>query len=224
MSKYQVERPRHSGEIKRLDEQPRVSDLPAPAATHETPKLLLVGPPLPRRLLLEGAERSKLTLKVDDLFHGGSTESADQLVLEIYDAHVETQPFHIRASEVEAEASPLETVPEVALFCRVTETRQPDVKPLRAEPIQEPPYGLRTPNWHNGNALSVKIPTTALSERFERALVADPFNEHGCTRVDAHGFDSRRLHQARLATASVAVAHPGVRPFASRLEAAQTHR
>ena len=37
-------------------------------------------------------------------------------------------------------------------------------------------YGLRTPNRHHGNALRAKIPTTALGERFERALVADPFN------------------------------------------------
>ena len=35
MSKYQVKRPRHLGEIKRLDEQTRVPDLPAAAADHE---------------------------------------------------------------------------------------------------------------------------------------------------------------------------------------------
>jgi len=162
-------------------------DLPAAASAHEAPKLLLIGPSLLRTLLLEGAERFKLTLSVNDLFHGGGTESADQLVLQVCDAHVETQPFHFDASEVGAEASPLETAPEVALLRGVTETRQPDVKPLRAEQIQEPSYGLRTPNWHNGNALSVKIPTSALSERFERALVADPFNEHDRTRVDSRG-------------------------------------
>jgi hypothetical protein len=175
------------GEIERLDEQTRVSDLPAAAAAHEAPKLLLVGPSLPRRLLLEGAEGSKLTLAIDDLFHGGGTESADQLVLQVCDAHVETESFHIDASEVGAEAGPLETALELALLCGVTETRQPDVEPLRAEQIQEPCYGLRTPNWHDGNALGVKIPTPALGERFERARVADPFNEHDRTRVDAGG-------------------------------------
>jgi len=73
MSKYQVKRPRHLGEIKRLDEQTRVPDLPAAAAAHEAPKLLLIGPSLPRRLLLEGAERSKLSLSVNDPFHRGGT-------------------------------------------------------------------------------------------------------------------------------------------------------
>lgn len=40
---------------------------------------------------------------------------------------------------------------------------------------------------HHGNALRAKIPTTALGERFERVLVADPFNEHDRMRVDACG-------------------------------------
>jgi hypothetical protein len=64
---------------------------------------------------------------------------------------------------LEPRPGPLETALEVALLCGVTEARQFDVKPLRAEQIQEASDVLRTPNWHNGNALSVKIPTTALS-------------------------------------------------------------
>jgi hypothetical protein len=142
---------------------------------------------LPRRLLLESAEGSKVSLSVNDPFHRGGTERPDQLVLQVCDAHVETPPFHIDAGEVGAEAGPLETAPEFGLFCHITETRQRDVKPLRAEQIQEPSDGLRTPNRHNGNALGAKIPTTAVTERFERALVADPFNEHDRTQVDACG-------------------------------------
>jgi hypothetical protein len=136
-----------------------------------------------RRLLLECAERSKLTLGVDDLFHVGSTEGADQLVLQVCDAHVETEWLHVGASEVCAEAGPLETTLEVALLCGVTEARQSDVGPLRAEQIQVASDVLRTPHWHNGNALSVKIPTTALSQRFEREPVTTPFNKH-----DRNGF------------------------------------
>ncbi len=102
MSEHQVERPRHSGEIKRVDEQARVSSLSAAAAAHEAPKLLLSGPSLPRRLLLEGAERSKVTLSLDDVFHGSGAESANELVLQVCDAHVETEPFHVDAREVGA--------------------------------------------------------------------------------------------------------------------------
>src|SRR5438309_6036356 len=133
MSEDTVKRPGHAGQIERIDEQARVSDLPPAAAAHEAAKLLFDGPPLPRRLLLEGMERSKLTLSVDDLFHGRRAEAADQLVLEVCDAHVETERFHVGPSEVGVEAGPLETALEVALLCRVTEARQPEVKPLRAE-------------------------------------------------------------------------------------------
>ena len=202
MSKYPVKRPGHLSEIKRIDEQARVSDLPAAAAAHEASKLLLSGPSLPRRLLLEGAEGSKVSLGVNDLFHGGGTQSADQLVLEICDAHVETQPFHLDASEVGAEASSFETAPEVGLLTGIAESRQTDVEPLRAEQTQEPPDGLRAPNGHNGNALSVKIPTSALSERLERALVADPFDEHDRTRVDACQVKSLRVVHACIFTAT----------------------
>src|SRR6266508_6819305 len=111
MSKYQIKRPRHLGEIERLDEQTRVSDLPATAAAHEAPKLLLVGPPLPRSLLLQGAEGSELSLSVHDLFHGGGAMRADQLVLQVCDAHVEPESFHLGASEVGAETRPLEAAP-----------------------------------------------------------------------------------------------------------------
>src|SRR5712691_243671 len=184
MSKYTVQRPRHLGEIQRVDEQGRVLDLPAAAGAHEAPKLRLLASSLLRRLLLEGAERSKLTLRVDDLFYGGGTEGADQLVLQVCDAHVETEPFHIGPSEVGAEAGPLETAPEVDLLCGVTEARQSDIKPLRAEQIQEASDVRRTSHWHNGNALSLKIPTTARSQPFERELVADPFNKHDRTREE----------------------------------------
>jgi len=91
MSKYTVQRPRHSGEIQRVDEQPRVLDLPATAGAHEAPKLRLIRQSLLRRLLLQGAERPKLTLSVDDAFDGDGAEGADQFVLQVCDTHVETQ-------------------------------------------------------------------------------------------------------------------------------------
>jgi hypothetical protein len=187
VSKYAVERPRHLGQIERIDEQTRVFDLPAAAAAHEAPKLFLGASSLPLRLLLKGAKGSKVSLGVDNLLHGGGAESADQLVLQVCDAYVEAESFHICANEVGAEAGSLQTAPEVTLLSGVAESRQPEVQPLRAEEIQEASYGLRTSHWHNRNALSVQIPSTALSERFECELVADPFDEHDRTQVDARG-------------------------------------
>ena len=187
MREHAVERARHPAEIERLDEQTRVPDLPAAAAAHEAPELLLDRPSLPLGLLLERAKRAKVSLRVDNLFHGGGAEGADQLVLEVGVAHVEAEPFHIGAREFGAEARPLETAPELALLCSVTETREPDVEPLRTEQRQKASYRLRTSDRNNGDALGVEIPTLPPSERFERAPVANPFDEHDRTAIDACG-------------------------------------
>jgi hypothetical protein len=198
VSKYAVERPGHLGEVQRVDEQTRVSDLPPAAAAHEASKLLLVGPSLPRRLLLESAEGGKVPLSLDDLFHGGSAERADQLVFQVRDAHVETESFHVGPGEVGAEAGPLESALEVDLLCGVTETSECDVKPLRSEQIQEASDVRRTPDRHNGNALIVELPATALSQGFERELVADPFDKHDRTGEEglrvSRGIFLRRSH------------------------------
>jgi hypothetical protein len=127
MGKYQVEWPGHLAEVERIDEQTRVPDLSPATATHEASKLLLTRPPLPGRLLLEGAEGLKITLRVHDLFHSVDTESADQLVLQVCHAHVETKLLHVGPGEIRAKAGSLETTLELALLGGVTETGQPRV-------------------------------------------------------------------------------------------------
>ena len=83
MIKNTIQRPGHLGEVQRVDEQAGVLKLPTAAGAHEAPKLSLNGPSLLRRLLLEDAERSQVTVSVEDLFHGGGTEGADQLILQV---------------------------------------------------------------------------------------------------------------------------------------------
>ena len=175
MRKHPLERPRHAREIQCGDEQGRVSDLPIP---HEAPNLLLVRSSVVRWLLLVGAERSKLTLRVDDLFHRGGTEGANELVLEVRFAHVEPELFHGGSSEVGAEAGTLESATEVALLAGVTEARQPDPQPARAETLQEASDGLRTPHRHDRDKLRLEIPTVTLGERCDGGLIAEPFDEH----------------------------------------------
>jgi hypothetical protein len=183
VSKYSIERSRHVVQVERLDEQTRVPDLPPSAAAHEAAKLRFDGASLPRRLLLKGAEGCKVSLCVNDLFHGGGTKGADQLVLQVCDTDVETESFQIGAREVRTEAGPLETTLELTLLCEVTQTGEPGAEPLTAEQIQEPSYGLRTSDGHNSNTLGGEISTASLCERFERALVADSLNQHDRTRV-----------------------------------------
>lgn len=181
---YEVERPRHSGVVECVDEQGCVVQLPSATGAHEPTELLLVGPSLLGGLLLEDAERSEVSLSVDDLLHGGGTESSDQLVLQIGDAHVEPQPFQLGASEVSAEAGPFETPLEVALLCSVTEPRQPDVETSRAEQGDEAPDRPRASHRDDGDTFSLKIAPMAYGERLECGLVAGPFDEDDRTRFD----------------------------------------
>ena len=94
MRQHAVEGARHPGEVERLDEQARVADLAAAAAAHETAKLLVARPSLPRRLFLEGAEGAEVALLLDDLLDRGGSECPDQLVLQVNDADVEAERLH----------------------------------------------------------------------------------------------------------------------------------
>jgi catechol 2,3-dioxygenase len=125
-----------------------------------------------------------LTLSFDDLLRGGGAEGADELVLEVCLAHIEAKSFHVGASEVCAEAGPLERAPDDLLLGCVAEARKPDVEPLRAETVERVRDCLRTPDGNDGRALGLEISAAALGERFERELVADPFDDHDRARHD----------------------------------------
>jgi hypothetical protein len=181
MGQHAVQRSRHPAEIQRVDEQGRVSDLPSAAAAHEATQLLLRGPPMPRGLLLERAERSQVTLSVDHLFHSGGPKGADQLVLQVCHADEETEAFHIGAAEIGTQAGPFQAAPEVTLLARIAEASQSDAMPLRAEPFEEASDVRRTSDGHDGDALGLEIPLTPLGQRLKRGLVAVPFDEHDRT-------------------------------------------
>src|SRR5438034_11694602 len=72
-------RPRHPFQVERVDEQARIADLPAPAAAHEPPQLLLHRPALPRGLLLKRPERAQIALGLDHSLDRGGAVRADQL-------------------------------------------------------------------------------------------------------------------------------------------------
>jgi len=98
-----------------------------------------------RGLLLVGAKRSQLPMCGQYLLHDGSTQAADQLVLQIRFAHVEAESFRVVAAEVATEARAVESTPELGLFSRVAQTGQPDVGAARAVEVQEPADCMRAP-------------------------------------------------------------------------------
>ena len=202
MCKDKVQGPRHLSEIQRVDQQGGGLDLPAALGAKEAPQLVLNGSSAPRRLPLERAEGYEVALGVEDLFHRNRTEGADQLVLQVCDAHIETQAFHIRAGEVGPETGSLERTLEVALLRCVTEARKPDVEALRAEPIQERSDVLRPTDGHDRDALGVEIPAAALSEGLERMLVAYSFHKYYGAWHPEEGIESHLVCATDSAKAS----------------------
>src|SRR5690349_17368385 len=124
VSEHAVERPRDAIRVERVDEEARIADLPV---AEPASQLLLAGLRLLRGLLLERAKRSELPLPLGDLLDCIGAERADQLVLEIRDADVEAQPFHVEATEVRAQAGTLEAATELALLRGIAEPGEPEV-------------------------------------------------------------------------------------------------
>ena len=122
-------------------------------------------------------------MRLDDLLDRVDTEGADQLLFEVGDAHVEAQAFHVVAREVDAEPGTLEAAAEVAFLLCVAEAGQFHVQSLRAESLQEPPDRLCPSDRHDGDALRDELAAAARGERFNRALIADPFDQHDGTRL-----------------------------------------
>jgi hypothetical protein len=185
VSKDPVERMWHVREVERVDEQRCVADLPPAAASHEAPKLLLGPPSLPPRLLLESAEGPKISVGIDDPLYRRRAESADQLILEICDADVETESFHLGAGEVGAEAGLLEGASKIGFLAGVAQPREPDPEPAGTESVQETANSLRAADRHYRHAFGLEVAATTFGERFERDLVADALDEHDCTHVHA---------------------------------------
>src|SRR5260370_41155786 len=129
----------------------------APRACRKAAELRLVRAISPRRLILKASERLQLTFRVDDPFHGSRTQGTDQLILQVCDADVETESFHVGACEIGAETFPLQPTLEVALLCGVTEAGESNVQAPRAESLEEAPDVFRTSHRHNGDALPIKF-------------------------------------------------------------------
>src|SRR5438105_9027867 len=109
MSEHAVQRPRHLRQIQRIDEEACVPDLAAATAAHEASQLVLRSPSQPRRLLLQSAEGSKVTVGVEDFFHGSGAKTADQLVLQVLDTT--KKPSASMSSRLRLEPRPARSSP-----------------------------------------------------------------------------------------------------------------
>ena len=140
-----------------------------------------------RGLLLQRPERAHLPLGGDDLFDRVDAERADQLVLEIGDAHEEAERPHRlrveRPAEAGADAGRFQRVPEEVDLALVAQSRQPEVRPVRTEPLEESPDVRRAAHRHDLDVFRTEVAAPAPRERLHRVLVTRALDQHDRARV-----------------------------------------
>ena len=191
---HEPERARHPLQLERLHEEAGVADFSATAAAQEAAQLLLDRSPSPFDLLLERAERAQIPVLGGNILDPVGAEPPDKLVLEVANADVEAEPFHVVSREIRAEAGVLEAAPELTFLAGVAKAGEPDVKAARAVEVQVAPNRLGTADRHDGDALGLEVVSVPFSKGLERDPVADPLDQH-----DA----GERVPFARLCSGSV---------------------
>lgn len=157
-----------------------------------------------RRLALEREERADLALGLDHLLYAVGAEGTDQLVLQVGDAHLETQGLQSGTGEAGAEPDPLQVVPEVPLLADVAESRQWEAEPRRAAHVQEAPDARRAAERYDRDALRVEVAAVARGQCLDRDLVAASLDEHDRTHTIGQ---FPRLHGCRVRPRSASTAH-----------------
>jgi hypothetical protein len=102
VGEYPLEWARDTVEIERVDDQHPVFQLPVP---EETPELCLDRQLSMRGLLLVGAERAQLPLRLEQFLHSRRTQCAGQLVLQVDVARIEAKRLELGAREGRAETA-----------------------------------------------------------------------------------------------------------------------
>ena len=194
MCENSVEWSRDAVEIERVDEDAGVADLAAPAAAHEPAQLFLDGTAAPSRHLLEGPEATEIIVAAQEFFDGRCTERANQLILQIRDAHVEAEPFHLGAREVRAETGALERSPKDPLLACIVEAREPESMRWSTELGQEASDAVRASEPNDLDAGRREVDPAAPGQCFDRDLVAQAFNNHNRPHLDVIGARLHRRH------------------------------
>ena len=125
----------------------------------------------------------EIAVGAKDFLDGRRTVRADQLSLQIGDAHVEAELLHFRSSEVGPDTGALESPAEHRLLAGIAETCEPQASRPWAELVEEGSEAVRASQLNNPDA-RCKIDAAALSQRFDRALVTRSLDNHNraCVR------------------------------------------
>ena len=149
-----------------------------------------IGRPPLGRLALQGAERREIAARLEDRLDPCRAEGSDQLVLEVRLADEEPEALELGPRRADRQPGPLERTPVVAFLWRIDESRQPQVEPGGAEPVDRVPDVLRAIHRDDRDPRRGQIVAAPRGERREGASVTDTLDEHD----RANGPLDRREH------------------------------
>jgi hypothetical protein len=120
----------------------------------------------------------KIVVGPNDLLDPRRTERAYQLLFEIGDAHEEAEVLQVRTRELGAETGALERPAETPLLAGIAKTGE--ARAIRAAPKRwrNVPMRCAPPRRLDPNARGREVEAAPLGERFDRDLVALPFDDH----------------------------------------------
>src|SRR5262245_27076814 len=208
-----VQRPGDAVEIEGLDQQARVADLAAAAASHEPPQLLPGGAVAPRRHLLEHPEPAEVAVGGEDVLDTCHAEGPDQLVLEVLDADEEPELLQVDAGEAGAETRALERPAEHRLLAGVAEAREAGTFAALPELVEEPSDAVRAAERDDAAAGRRDVDPASLGEGLDRVPVAQALDDHRHAGAGLIEPRIQRHHRTRPRQGSVSSA---CRPWPTR--------
>ena len=154
-----------------------------------------------RGLLLEAAERRELALGVEHALDGDRAERADQFVLEVRLAGEKAVIRGARGRVPFADAGTFERTAHVPQLGDVAQPRELEAEAVRTERPHEALDVRRPADRHDDDAFGREVAAAPPRERFDRGLIAPPFDEDRCARIGGAGERSRALRVERRARA-----------------------
>jgi hypothetical protein len=194
MGEDPVEWPGDAVEIERVDKQAGVADLAPSPTAHEPVELLFRGAIAPRRHLLKRPKSVEIVVDPKDLLDPRRTERADQLLLQIGDAHEEAEPLHVRTPEPGAEAGALECPSEDRFLAGIAKARKARAVAACTELLEELPDAMCASEALDANARGCKVDAAPLCERFDCDLVTLPLDDHYGAQFGPVGCRIHRPH------------------------------
>jgi len=167
----------HTIQIHRLHEKTGIAQFACRPTAQEPAHLVFDLLTPPEGLSLHSAERTKVTLRIEELLDTGGTEGTDQFVFEILNTNMKTQTFHVDPGLWCTGSNFYETAPEHGLLARVTETGDRQVHSLGTKEPQVTADRLGAPDGQDDDPIGIKIPTMADGKGLECDLVTDALHQ-----------------------------------------------